>query len=320
MADRSVGKDRLETTLKTLPADMQEKIRGLAAVVSENPQPSSSELLPHCLEQIKHGNLAPMLAAIKSGTVSCEQADDVGNTLLHIAVWRDDTATVKELLEIAPIDLRNSRGQTALHLAVARGALPLTKQLLDRGADIDAKDQYQYTPLHTAVQNHRVLTFLALAQRGADLTCVDINGSNLAHWAANENDLELLRVMKAVKVPLNARNNFGLSPLHMAAQGNAAEAYWFLVDEGLDPGEKSKEQKTALEELERLHGKQGLKRLHSVRTFSDPRIPNFSYYYFLLLVSCACYYYLDTINYTAQYLSLSLLFNVCLLCLPLLYL
>ena len=324
MAVQNIDTARLESTLKTLPTDVQDKIRGLATAVSNAPQSSSEEVkgqsLAHCLECLRRGDLNPMLEEIKAGRVKYDQADEVGNPLLHIALWRDDVPIVKDLLPLCPIDLRNSRGQTPLHLACARGALPLIKLFLDHGADIEARDQYNYSHLLTALQSHRLLAFVCLLQRGADVKCTDINGSNLVHWAANGNDIEFLRLLKELKVPFIVRNNFGLTPLHMACQGNAAEAYWFLVDEGLDPNELSKENKSPMDELIRFHEQAGVKRLQSVRAAQTLKIDYFVWVYAVVWVGIACAYYGHVINYTAQYLVASLLFNTSLICLPLLYL
>lgn len=324
---KSVDSQQFEESIKSLPPEIQEKLR--AAVLQPTappkaPEPTEeerkAEILKRSLDGLKHGNLITMMKEIKAGNVKMDQPDDAGNPLLHVAVWREEVMVAKEMLSVCPVDLRNSKGQTPLHLAVARGSLPLIKLLLDRGADIEAKDQFQYSPLLTTVQNRHLLAFLCLVQRGASLDTLDINGSTLVHWAAYMNDLEFLRMLRSFKVKLNHRNLLGQTPLHMSCQGNAAEAYWFLVDAGLDPDELTKEQLSPLAVLKQYHGVPGLRRLQAVGEQRNQTINYFSLYYLGLLMACYFYYYSSGVYYTAQYLLPSLALNLGFICLPILFL
>jgi ankyrin repeat protein len=325
---KSIDNQQFEESIKSLPPEVQEKLRAAvqpaaSAAWPVAPEPTEeerkAEILKRSLDGLKHGNLITMMKEIKAGNVQMEQLDEAGNPLLHVAVWREDMAVAKEMLALCPVDLKNSKGQTALHLAAARGSFPFIKLLLDRGADIEAKDQFQYSPLLTTVQNRHLHAFLCLAQRGASLDCLDINGSSLVHWAAYVNDLEFLRMLKSFKVQINRRNILGQTPLHMACQGNAAEAYWFLIGEGLDPDELTKEQLSPIAILTQFHGPPGLRRLRTVGEQRKPEIAYFSLYYLLLLLLCCFYYYSSVVYYTAQYLLPSLILNLGFIFLPILF-
>lgn len=329
---RPVDSQQFEESIKSLPPEIQAKLRAAVQPAAVQPAASSwpvapeptederkAEILKRCLDGLKHGNLITMMKEIKAGTVQMDQLDDAGNPLLHVAVWREDMPVAKEMVTLCPVDLKNSKGQTALHLAAARGSFPFIKLLLDQGADIEAKDQFQYSPLFTTVQNRKLQAFLCLLQRGASLDCLDINGSSLVHWAAYVNDMDFLRMLKSFKVQLNRRNILGQTPLHMSCQGNAAEAYWFLIDEGLDPDELTKEQLSPLAILKQFHGPPGLRRLRTVGQQRRPEIAFFSLYYLLLLLLCCFYYYSTVVYYTAQYLLPSLTLNLGFIFLPILF-
>ena len=46
------------------------------------------------------------------------------------------------------VDLREDTGQTALHVAVQEGHFPVIEQLIEYGADVNARDNNGFTPLH----------------------------------------------------------------------------------------------------------------------------------------------------------------------------
>ncbi len=61
---------------------------------------------------------------------------------------------VRELLDRgADVNVRNYKGQTALHCAAKAGFDPIVALLLDRGADANAKDDKGTTPLATALRS-----------------------------------------------------------------------------------------------------------------------------------------------------------------------
>ena len=61
---------------------------------------------------------------------------------------------VRDLLELgADVNVRNHKGQTALHCAAKAGFEPIVALLLERGADVNAKDYKGQTPLATALRS-----------------------------------------------------------------------------------------------------------------------------------------------------------------------
>lgn len=65
----------------------------------------------------------PMLACLRENGVNiCEVSDDGrANTPLHFAVLNDNLPFVQYLAAYTPVDKRNGKGHTALHLAIAKG-------------------------------------------------------------------------------------------------------------------------------------------------------------------------------------------------------
>lgn len=96
----------------------------------------------------------------------------------YAAVHSGDTALVARMLDACPQAVhwqeqswRDSGDETsALHIAAARGDLPMARLLLARDARVDVKDYSHATPLtHAVCAGHREMVALLVAQ-GADIT------------------------------------------------------------------------------------------------------------------------------------------------------
>ncbi|PON94655.1 Transmembrane protein [Trema orientale] len=107
--------------------------------------------------------------------------DDRGWTLLHIGARKGDIKQVKRLLDDGmdvnvPAWGPKSQGVTPLHLAAEGGHLIVMDELLERGANIDArtKGACGWTPLHNAAKERRREAVKFLVENGAFLP-PDIN-------------------------------------------------------------------------------------------------------------------------------------------------
>jgi ankyrin repeat protein len=107
----------------------------------------------HLALQHSHPNIIPLL--LENGA-NVDAQDDDNSTPLHQAISRADVelSRVQLLLDrCTKIDLRNNKGQTALHLASQHGRLNIMRLLLENGADVDAPDGDGSTPLHQAISD-----------------------------------------------------------------------------------------------------------------------------------------------------------------------
>lgn len=97
----------------------------------------------------------PANSAIANGLVSHPEQyahASIGQTPLHIAAWNGEQRLVKQLLELgADPNARDLHGGTPLHAMVRWVTRPdIISILLERGADINAVDHAGQTPLHLA--------------------------------------------------------------------------------------------------------------------------------------------------------------------------
>ncbi|CAH1736859.1 unnamed protein product [Aphis gossypii] len=111
-----------------------------------------------------------------------------------------DEKLAESLIENGDQDVfaENNKGQTALHLASARGFQHIVDILLDRGTDLCAKDINGNTPLHLATRNNNISVIKSLLFRQPKVAYEqNNNGDTPMHIACRFGYLEC--VMKLVE-------------------------------------------------------------------------------------------------------------------------
>ena len=140
----------------------------------------------------------------------------------------------------ADLHARGGHGDTALHLAsqFASGTegLETVRLLLDWGAELDARNDFGETPLFGSVDSYvdgHPATTALLLERGADVMARDIEGSTTLHRAASSSKAfpEVVELLLASGADARVENSKGLTPLDMAQRhGAGPEIVWLLVD------------------------------------------------------------------------------------------
>jgi len=95
--------------------------------------------------------------------------DKYGDTPLHKVLSVKIGEDVAFMIDYANVNIKNSRGQTPLHLAVETGLPSAVEKLLLRGADVNARDNEGNTPLHYAARACRIEEAELLLLHGAEV-------------------------------------------------------------------------------------------------------------------------------------------------------
>lgn len=157
-----------------------------------------------------------------------------GQTLLHLATWKDSVAAVEFLLEQgADIEIRDRRGHTPLHSAAAANSPNVAQLLIERGADINAKSELEQTPLHCAARSGNLDIVRLLLDRGTDInTWVNCNQDTALHLAIEGNHLDVVRLLVERGADVNAKMPFSQTPLKRAKSRRRKEIVNFLKECG----------------------------------------------------------------------------------------
>jgi hypothetical protein len=145
---------------------------------------------------------------------AADAADAAAPSALHQAAARGDVDQLRALLDGgARIDERGQFEWTALHEAVIAGKTAAASLLLDRGADPNARGQFDMTPMHWAAMKGSPQMVTLLARRGGRTDSRNLYGMTPLHDAADESTAEALLTAGA---KVAARDDRGMTPLHTA--------------------------------------------------------------------------------------------------------
>ncbi|KAJ3986388.1 ankyrin [Lentinula detonsa] len=216
-----------------------------------------------------NGKAAPVTSISETQTVVQEEPDTI-----FLAAQRGDLSLLQSLLaQGAQATDRDSQNITALHWASINAHLHICRELLDRGAEVDArggdldatpmqwaarngylyvvklllewgadptlKDGQGYNTLHLITHSSAVMPLLyLLQQRKVDVDSVDLQGHTALMWAAYQGDAVSVDVLLKHGADVSTKDEGGLTPLHWAVvRGNKA-VIKKLLESGADVSAK----------------------------------------------------------------------------------
>ena len=122
----------------------------------------------------------------------------------------------------------------SIHEAAAKGNLADVKRHIQRGAAINARDEYGKTPLMNACEHSSSKVVIYLVDSGADINLWDKTGKTPVIYAALSGNKSLLEYLVQQDASVISKDQEGMTPLMYASQRGEHEAVYFLVNKGAD--------------------------------------------------------------------------------------
>ena len=122
-------------------------------------------------------------------------------------------------------------GSTCLLIAACIGHLDICRLLIDKGAQVEAKNSNGRTPLHCAAYQGHVEIAQLLCNHGADDEARGNSGWRPLHWAAMDGHISVVKdLIEERNAEINARDVRGRTALRMARHKSDITSY--LISHG----------------------------------------------------------------------------------------
>ncbi|WP_341816915.1 ankyrin repeat domain-containing protein [Wolbachia endosymbiont (group A) of Agelastica alni] len=175
-----------------------------------------------------------------------EKQGEYNRSLLN-AVKKRDISEITDLLNRgADVNVKNNRGDTPLHLVARNGHLEVVEKLIENGANVNEKDIHGETPLHRAAEKGRLEVVEKLIENGANVNEKDIHGETPLHRAAEKGRLEVVEKLIENGANVNEKGDNENTPLHWAAENGYLEVIEKLIENGANVNEKGDNENTPL--------------------------------------------------------------------------
>ena len=173
-------------------------------------------------------------------------------TPLHAAMYRGYTGIAQFLLDHgAHIDRRADWDSTLLHGASRWGHLDMARSQLDEGAAVDARDSRGASALHKASQYRNFAIVQLLLDRGASLNIQNNRGLTPFHEVLEYGDLDMAKFLLDHGADVNARDNCGASAFHMTTRFWNCDPTQLLLQYGADVNARDNANSTPLHQASR---------------------------------------------------------------------
>ena len=146
-----------------------------------------------------------------------------------VAVELGNIEAVKQHLnDGTEVNAKGGTGRTPLHWAAIEGHKEIAELLIAEGADVNAKTNDGKTPLDEAINPFYNKTEIA------DLLRKHGGKHGTIHSAVGGGDVEAVKEFLAAGADVNAKAEFGETPLHAAVSNDHKEIIELLIKEGAD--------------------------------------------------------------------------------------
>ena len=152
---------------------------------------------------------------------------------------------LNRMKRVANAEIRNEYNQTPLQYACCtktNSRIPqenckadneiIIKALVENGAVVDARDEYQFTPLHWACRYGHMEKAMALIDMGADIDARDMKKHTPLHWACIHGHVEVAAALMDRGADIDTEDVDQYTPLRLACMYGHVEVVTALIDRG----------------------------------------------------------------------------------------
>lgn len=192
------------------------------------------------------GDSACVKELLEESKARTDIKDCNGETPVHCAAKQDSPAVIQVLCSqlCSGVNELNNNGEAPLHVACRLGRVEAVKGLLGGGAKCDVTGGTGY-PIHTAMKySEKECVVEILKADGGQLQAEDpVYGGTPLHWAKTA---EMCRLLLENGSAVNYLSQTGESPLHILTKKGRFEATMVLLTHGANPNVKGQNGDTAL--------------------------------------------------------------------------
>ena len=168
-------------------------------------------------------------AGISDKNAKLIQASEKGN-------FADVQAVLTDGADINATEVREDsgvyvRGLTALMMASTNGRTEVVKLLLDKGAEVNLKNNYGITALFMASANGHTEIVKLLLDKGAEVNVKNTDDGVTALFMASANGhTGIVKLLLDKGADVNVKNTYGITALFMASAHGHTEVARLLLD------------------------------------------------------------------------------------------
>ena len=169
------------------------------------------------------------------------------DTCLVIAAQEGHSRIVQTLLEKgADINARNADEEVALHRASSQGHQGIVQMLLEKGANVNARNASGDAALQRASSEGHQGIVQVLLENGADVNARNSNGEAALHWATSRGHQGIVQILVDKGMDIDMQDNLGGTALLAAAFGGNRESLEFLIRNGANINMQNEDQYSVL--------------------------------------------------------------------------
>ncbi|XP_037040585.1 kinase D-interacting substrate of 220 kDa isoform X5 [Bradysia coprophila] len=166
----------------------------------------------------------------------CDSMGSLSHRTLLQYIELNDLPGLKLYLDVRRhtpvIDDRDENGATVLIIAASKGLVPFVRELIIRGADIQAEDFDNWSALLCASKNGHTEIVHILVEQGADIEHRDMGGWTPLMWASYRGHSAIAEFLLDKGADIFAHGNYHLGSLLWASGRGHTEIVRLLVQHG----------------------------------------------------------------------------------------